>query len=120
MSAVGEGGGFGCKVEGVKSDGLRDKVLRKMKREGVHVSFYNPHHRLCLTNPSNVRVLLSVHQLPAVHAVRLRRGQPDLDRISALSIILNNEARRRQSTRAIILGKAKVMSYKELIARRAE
>ena len=49
----------------------------------------------------------------------LAKGALQQDQIRFL-ITVNNEAKVRRSTKSIVLGKAKVMSYEDLVAKRAE
>ncbi|KAL2056301.1 hypothetical protein ABVK25_003324 [Lepraria finkii] len=49
----------------------------------------------------------------------LAKGALQQDQIRFL-IIINNEAKVRRSTKSVVLGKAKVMSHKDLVAKRAE
>ena len=49
----------------------------------------------------------------------LAKGALQQDQIRFL-ITINNEAKVRRSTKSVVLGKAKVISYEDLVAKRAE
>lgn len=60
-----------------------------------------------------------VQKLANATQMSLAKGALQQDQIRFL-ITINNEAKLRRSTKSIVLGKAKVMSYEDLVAKRIE
>ena len=72
-----------------------------------------------LDETSKQRLQRHVQKLASATQMFLAKSALQQDQIQFLTAI-NNEAKLRRSTKSIVLGKAKVMSYEDLVAKRLE
>ncbi len=72
-----------------------------------------------LDETSKQSLLRHIQKLTNAAQISFIKGALQRDQIRFLTTI-NNEAKVRRSTKAVVLGKAKVMSYEDLAAKRAE
>ena len=72
-----------------------------------------------MTRASKQSLQRHVQKLVKAAQISLAKGALQQDRIQFLTTI-NNEAKVRRSTKSLVLGKAKVMSYEDLVEARAK
>ena len=72
-----------------------------------------------LDETSKQRLQRHVQKLASATQMSFAKGALQQDQIQSLTAI-NNEAKLRRSTKSIVLSKAKVMSYEDLVAKRLE
>ena len=123
--------------------GVLERQLTVPKADGTKVGSY-PQYEVLQTpvTPVSTEALTSLHNMikQDAHALnetsiqRLQRHVQKLANAAQISFAerallqdqnqfltrMNNEAKVRRSTKSVVLGKAKVMSYEDLVAKRAE